>query len=317
MDFEFNTKINRYCLVLLFIVVGFGSTWYVHGMMKDLEVLSLYFDENKGKLDDTDTSLFPQKIDTVDFYYRGNISSCWYMGKARDLSNAVYFFKDYRGRVITEQNPIVYIKPEEERYSQFWQVFYVHVPKRYTPNSVKSIDTILKGEKDKIFSVEFTDRVLNMPFVNQDVEIKSNTSDYPKKITGYYQSQEATFLIFEDNLLAYDSGAIANMPAIAIYREGDYSSMFEAMLNKDLNDNGSLKDSFNLIDSKKGSLDYSPLHKLSYIHVNSDYSDLSGDNPEWKSFTDMVQNKGEYINFDKGGGGLEETNFFFNCPQVN
>ena len=83
---------------------------------------------------------------------------------------------------------------------------------------------------------------------------------------------------------------------------------------KDLNADGDFKDSFAFVDAKKGKEVYSPILKFAYIYVKDNYPQLNQDSA-WKSFEELLTNKGFYLDFKKGKNALEETDIYWNCPQ--
>jgi len=308
----------RYVLPIVFLIIFIGGVFAVkniYEISKEDELLSNYVDSEKGWLDDSDEKLYPRKIEKMPLYYRGEPLSCWLLGETRPIAGAIYYFKDSTGKIIEGQKPIVYLKPGDERYSQFWEIFYVQVPKRYKPNSVKSIDTILKGENDKIFHVSFSGKGVNMPIVYKEASIEQ-ADGYPKKIEGYYKDgQKVLFLQFETDLFVYDNGRIDTIPFLNLRKSDKEGVLSEFIQRKDLNSDGDATDSLSFVDIKSGHPSYSPIMKLSYIYVNSNYPSWGVASP-WKSFEEILGNKGGYLDFKKGRNALEETSGYFNCPQA-
>ncbi len=306
---------NKKLIILILIILGvfFLGIQKIYQIAHEDEILSSYIDEDKGRLDDSDSRLFIKEIPKISFYYRGETVQCAYLGITYPIAQAIYYFMDPQGRIIAEQKPIVYKKPGDSGYSQFWEIFYVHVPKRYKPNSVKAIETILKAEKDKIFRVTFSGKGVNMPIVHRET---AAGGEYPQKIEGYYNSQLVTFLKFEEELLVYENGTVDAMPVLVLTKEGE-GAMFEMFQGKDLTGDGDMLDSFSVVDIKKGSSSYVPLLNVAYIHVKPAFPSLGKvkESP-WKSFSAILENRGEYLNFAKGKNALEETQYYINCPQL-
>jgi hypothetical protein len=310
-----NKKLKIF-LVFLTIILIFIIGFYFYEYVQDVFLLKSYKDLNKGSIDDNDELLFKREIPFFTAYNQGKKTNYWYVGETKNNLNNIYYFKDYKNRIFSKQNPIVSALPNSPNYSGLWKIVYVRVPKGYRANDVKSVDTVLKAVEDKVFTILATNKGVNMPIVYHDVEIYNKKKNYPLTQKGWYDGYKLTLLQFEKDLMIDSTGKLLILPLITIYRDGQSNPAFELLANKDLNMDGDLYDSFNLMDKKLKTANYSPLAQLNYIHTHKDYPSLKSNNPPWTSLDDLVTNKGEFINFDKGKAGLEETGIILNIPMI-
>ncbi|TSC57041.1 MAG: hypothetical protein G01um101418_73 [Parcubacteria group bacterium Gr01-1014_18] len=316
-----NLMEKRFYILSICVLAALGiGLYHFRTLQREDAVLAKYSDVEEGILDDSNADLYPRNIDLVDYYAGGAERSCYFIPQVPNpYINALYYFMDPDGRVIEDQMPIVYIKPGDPAYGEMWEIFHVHVPRRYVPNSVKSIHTILEAEKDKVFSVTFSGMGVNMPIVSRDVKIQDHDGNFPRKIDIYYNKKRATALQFETSLAVSEVKKIDTMPVVSVWRDGDKESLFEKMWSKDMSGDTDLRDSVNVASFERSHPSYTPIWKLSFIHVKNTYPTLS--DPQlsvkaWKSFDQLVSDIGRHVNFKKGVNGLEETKFLFNCPQI-
>ena len=310
---EFSQRTVVSLIVILFIFLGAGF-YYFNLQHEKTRLIESYNEDEKLALDVTDAAFFPTELIEQTFWSKGEQVNCLYLGETAPYYNAVYYFKDSNNRIIEGQKPIVYIKPGDERYSHYWATFNVFVPNSYVANTVKSLEGILKAEKASDFRVVPTESVAAMALVNKNVSIENRDQYVKEELEVYYNARPATMLKFEDNIIAFDTSLIDHIAAVAVHRTSEDTSSFEIFEGIDINEDEDVKDSQVLIDIKKGESPYSPLHKLSYIYVNDNFPALGEELP-WTSFAEMVQNTGNYIDFNKGAGGLQELGKYFTCIQ--
>ncbi len=135
------------------------------------------------------------------------------------------------GSIILEQNPIIESTADMADYSPLVQIWFVHVPDGYIPNTIKSLDSIDAAAIDEEFTgiwVEPTPAVIVLDVTDPSIGLESIgdiQQDWrPEQISVWYDSREASawmhFLTpHEDGISIF----VADPP------QGDWSHMPEPL----------------------------------------------------------------------------------------
>jgi len=295
-----------YLVILILVLIIVFGVFYILESKKRYDSFLAYYDQGNEVFVSDDS--FLTQVNKIKGYNQGQEYYCWYLGNSSDTLNAIYFFKDSSGQIITKQRPIITVLPSHENYSHFFKIYYVHAGPGYQPNGIKSYQSLKRALDDQIFKLKPTGLVANMPIVSKDIQ-----TDYDKEIEAYYDGEIVKMLEFSKDVKVINE-KVEPSPVIVI-KTPDKEAYFESFINQDLNNDGDVLDSFNLYDYKQGDPLYSSYYQINYIYVKQNYPSLDQD-PAWQSFEDLGQNKGDYVDFEQGIRGLEETNFYYNCPQA-
>ncbi len=107
----------------------------------------LPYSDNFGGLIDDSQHGFVTNAPLVAGFSNGQIAWYWFVGPTNNTVNPVYFFNHQSGGTVTGQYPIIDVKPGDQGYTHFWQVFNVTVSDNYVPNTIKSVSSLKRAEQ--------------------------------------------------------------------------------------------------------------------------------------------------------------------------
>jgi hypothetical protein len=275
---QFTTPILAVFLVIALIVGAVGG--YLAGSRLSSNAFSAYTDNYGGLINDSPAGFvtsaplvagFTRNQTTAPF--TGQIAWYWLVGGTSGSVNPVYFFNYQNGAPVQGQFPIIDVKPGDNGYTHFWEINNVTVANTYTPNTIKSLATLNGAKQAGLVTIKDAGRSLNGPLVAHNVKITVVNGE-PQFQPVWYRTDLATMAIFETNLFG---GGVPSISIWLIQRDGDSCPLLEALCGKDLNHDGDIKDSNDLIDTYPGQAGYSPLWAVSILHVyNSTYHPNGG-----------------------------------------
>ncbi len=330
--------------ILVILVLGVAAGYLVRGQLNPAQPSPTAFlpftDQYQGPLDDSG-SAFAKNIPLIVGLSKGQLSWYWFVGPTNNTVNPVYFFQYSNGQPVQGQAPIADIKPGDTAYTGFWEVKNVTVPASYVANTIKSLDSLNRAQQAGLVTVSDSNRVLNGPIVARNVKTEVVNGE-PAIASVWYRSKLATMAIFETNLAG--GSRVSVIPIWLIQREPDKYPLLEWVAGKDLNGDGDLQDSNDLIDQTPGQPGYSPLWQVQILHVKSTYLSAAAPfelppfpgNPstlsaQYGMFTSIYHNTGAnaanddrvssnplYVDtsFPNTQLGLETTNTIVNCPAL-
>ena len=264
-------------LLIVAIAVG-GVAGYLVSNRGTNNTFSSYNDNYGGPINDSNSG-FVINAPLVAGFTRnqttgsqnGQIAWYWLVGGTSASVNPVYFFNYQNGFPVQGQYPIIDVKPGDTGYTHFWEINNVTVPGTYTPNTIKSLATLNSAKQAGLVTIKDASRSLNGPLVAHNVKI-SVVNGEPAFQPVWYRTDIATIAVFETNL---PSGGVPVIGIWLIQRDGDSCPLLEAVCSTsgtDINHDGDVKDSNDLIDTYPGLPGYSPLWAVSILHVyNSTY----------------------------------------------
>jgi hypothetical protein len=275
---QITTPILVILLVIALVIGAVGG--YLVSSSLSRNSLSSYTDSYGGPINDSPAG-FVTNAPLVAGFTRnqttgslnGQIAWYWLVGGTNSTVNPVYFFNYQNGAPVQGQYPIIDAKPGDSGYTHFWEINNVTVPISYTPNAIKSLATLNSAKQAGLVTIKDASRSLNGPLVAHNVKIAVVNGE-PIFQSVWYRTDLASMAVFETNL---PSGGVGTISIWLIERNGDPCPMLEPLCNKDINNDGDLKDSNDLIDTYPGLPGYSPLWAVSILHVyNNTYHPNGG-----------------------------------------
>lgn len=266
-------------LLVIALVIGAVGGYLVTSSLS-INAFSSYNDNYGGAIDDSQNGFvtsaplvagFTRNQSTAPF--TGQIAWYWLVGGTNASVNPIYFFNYQNGAPVRGQYPIIDVKPGDTGYTHFWEINNVTVPNNYAANTIKSLTTLNGARQAGLVTVKDAGRSINGPLVAHNIKIAVVNGE-PQFQSVWYRTDLATMAVFETNL---PNGAVPAISIWLIQRNGDSCPLLEALCNRDLNNDGDLKDSNDLIDTYPGQLGYSPLWAVSILHVyNNTYHPNGG-----------------------------------------
>ncbi len=324
--------------IILVLVVGVAAGYFVRSQLNPSQPSAAAFlnftDQYQGPLDDSG-SAFAKNVPLIVGLSRGQLAWYWFVGPTSNTVNPVYFFQYPNGQPVQGQAPIADVKPGDSAYTGFWEIKNITVPASYAANTIKSFDSLNRAQQAGLVTVSDSNRVLNGPIVARNVKTEIVNGE-PAITSVWYRSKLATMAIFETNLAG--GSQVSVIPIWLIQREPDKYPLLEWVAGKDLNGDGDLIDSNDLIDQTPGQAGYSPLWQVQILHVKVNY--LSAAAPfelppfpgntttlstQYHMFTSIQSAQADrsaaspvYVDtsFPNTQLGLETTNTIVNCPAL-
>jgi len=323
--------------IIVILVVGAAVGYLVRNELVQSQPSQSAFqslaDQYQGPIDDSG-SAFIHNLPFVAGFSNGQIAWYWFVGPTNNTINPVYLFQYSTGQAVQGQFPIIDVKPGDQGYTHFWEIMNVTVPSTYVPNTIKSLATLNHAQQNGLVSLSDSKRALNGPIVAHDVKAEVVNGE-PTITSIWYRSKLASMAIFETNL---GSSRVPAIPIWLIQREPDTYPLLEWVAGKDLNRDGDLSDSNDLIGTTPGQPGYSPLWQVQILHVKSTYLSSAAPNelPPFPANPSMLSTKyGMFTSFqsaqtDRAAStptyvdtsypsadkGLETTNTLVNCPAL-
>jgi hypothetical protein len=321
--------------VIVILVVGLGVGYLVRNQLVQSQLNQAAFqslaDQYQGTLDDSG-SAFIHNLPFVAGFSDGQIAWYWFVGPTNNTINPVYIFQYSTGQAVQGQFPIIDVKPGGQGYTHFWEIMNVTVPSTYVPNTIKSLTTLNHAQQNGLVSISDSKRALNGPIIAHDAKAEVVNGE-PLITSIWYRSKLSSMAIFETNL---GGSRVPAIPIWLIQREPDNYPLLEWVAGKDLNGDGDLSDSNDLIGATPGQPGYSPLWLVQILHVKSTYLSAAAPNElppfpgnpstlssKYGMFTSIQSAQADrsassptYVDTTVADKGLETTNTLVNCPAL-
>ncbi len=253
------------------IVAGLGGGYLVGQRAIPLGSFSNYTDAYVGLLDDG-ADAFLKTMPLIGGFAEGGLAFYWMVHATSPVPNNAYVFVYDDGKTVRGQFPVVDVLPTEASYSDFWRIFEVTVPRGYPVNSIKSLATLDRARSAGLVSVQDTGLIENAPVVARGVKTQV-VNGLPELQQGWYRGSTVTLAVFETDLRPNGLGQVSPIPIWLIQRAADHEPLLEIVrtVDQDLNRDGDLYDSNDLIDLFPGDPGYSPLWAVAVLHVRDTY----------------------------------------------
>ncbi len=256
-------------LLVAALVIGTIGGYFAGQLNKSQASQSAFlpYSDNFGGLVDDSQHSFVTNAPLVAGFSNGQIAWYWFVGPTNNTVNPVYFFQYQGGGTVTGQYPVIDVKPGDQGYTHFWEIYNVTVSDSYAANTIKSVSSLKRAEQAGLATETDAKRVLNGPLVARNVKITVVNGE-PVLLPAWYRTQTTTMAVFETNL---PSGTVPSISIWLIKRASDSCPLLEVVCNKDLNNDSDIKDSNDLIGTTPGQPGYFPLWSVSILHVHNNY----------------------------------------------
>jgi len=147
----------------------------------------------------------------------------------------VYSMNNSVPNLVTEQNNIFPLTPDDAGYTDLWQIYYVTVPTSYTPNSVRDYQTA-----SNLFHNFTAGPIVNYPLVPLNSVLSG--SEY-NAISGWYQNQTINYFNF---------GSTSSLPV----------PLWILINNQNTTETA-------IVDTIPGNASYSQFHNVTYANITN------------------------------------------------
>jgi len=190
---------------------------------------------------------------------------------------------------------IIDVIPGEEKYSDFWQIYFVTVPDNYLSNSISSYNEII----DKGYSIEKQSAIVNCPVVPYGSTANENVFGATNSLhRGWYKGKVVYYFTYDEKELHADNlGLTPVSPIYVTFNINPNETNPESGPPSGfVMETGGLQ-THNVIETIPSDDDYSPLWSV-YIYDNADFDNVSD------------------LNTVKAANILMENAMYVNCPVV-
>lgn len=229
-------------------------------------------DVDLGFVDDSDPELYPSgAVAERISWYNGARHMYSDLGRTQELASDVWLlYRVGHASPIEGQDPIVASVPGDSAYSAIRRIHRVYLDGQaaYTPNSIKSYETLLQtGVLD-----EALDEGWHAPVMNRDARWDGEA---PR--LGWANARRFAFFLLEEDVVIVNA-RVRSMSSYEIYRQQSFGDTAGVWLD------------FNgLIPAVPGGEGYSSVRNVTRLLVNPTYPDTL-----WRSFADAANNAGRY-----------------------
>jgi len=219
-------------------------------------------------------------VPLVSGFAGGEAIRYWDLGPAPDFAMPVFVLAR-RGPnnelVRVDHPPILVNFPGDAGYSPYWVIFTVEVSASYAGQVLPSLAALNQAQEEGLVSGPGRgDRNVNGPIFARGVVIETGGAAPPVEIPYYWNGMRGTYYFFGATALAADGVHVPETPLYVLRREGG-DPLSEPARGIDMNDDGDIRDSNNVLGVAGDDPAFSPLCAETLVTVPGGTASIDGD----------------------------------------